>query len=76
MTSQVDFVRHTQIRSRIRSTLEALTNEGISRSELIECVGNELHSLKLQDEREFQASTKSLSRSGADSSQTDQTIKD
>jgi len=39
-------------------------------------VGNELHSLKLQDEREFQASTKSLSRSGADSSQTDQTIKD
>ena len=75
MTSQVDFARHTQIRSRIRSTLEALTNEGISRGELIECVGNELHSLKLQDEQEFQASTKSLSRSGADSiPQTKQTI--
>jgi hypothetical protein len=30
-------------------------------------MGNELHLLKLEDEREFEASTQSLSRSGADS---------
>lgn len=55
MTTQIDFQRHLQIRDRIRSTLEALKAEGITSSELIECVGNELHLLKLQDERDFKA---------------------
>jgi hypothetical protein len=80
MTTQIDFQRHLQIRDseallrsadRIRGTLEALKAEGIGTGELIECMGNELHLLKIQDEREFEASTKSLSRSGADLLPTD-----
>jgi hypothetical protein len=67
---QIDFQRHLQIRSRIRSTLEALKAEGITSSELIECVGNELHLLKLEDEREFNASADELDTPSADSSQT------
>jgi hypothetical protein len=73
MTPQIDYARHTAIRDRIRSTLDELKSEGVSTSELLECVGNELHLLKLQDEREFKASTKDLTRPGADSlPQTDQ----
>lgn len=70
MTPQIDFARHTAIRDRIRGTLDDLKKDGITTSELIECIGNELHLLKLQDEREFEASTKSLTRSGADSNPT------
>lgn len=66
MIPVIDFERHMQIRARIRETLEALRAEGITSSELIECMDNELHLLKLQDQREFEASTKSLSGSGAD----------
>ena len=57
MTTEIDFARHTQIRSRIRATLETLKAEGISTGELIECTGNELHLLKLQDQRDFEACT-------------------
>jgi hypothetical protein len=71
MTPQIDFARHTAIRDRIRGTLEALKAEGVSTGELIEGLGNELHLLKIQDEREFEASTKSLTRSGADLLPTD-----
>ncbi len=67
MTRQIDFQRHLPIRARIRTTLEVLKTEGITNSELIECIGNELHLLKLEDEREFEASTKSLDGSGAGS---------
>lgn len=42
----------TAIRDRIRTTLRTLKAEGISQSELIECMGNELHLLKLQDQKE------------------------
>jgi hypothetical protein len=66
-TTQVDFAKHTGIRAPIRETLEAFRSEGISNSELIECISNELHLLKLQDQQEFEASTKDLSRPGADS---------
>ncbi len=72
MIPQIDVQRHTAIRDRIRSTLEALKTEGISTGELIECVGNELHLLKIQDEKQFKANADSLSRSGAGSSQNDQ----
>ncbi len=71
MTSQIDFARHTAIRDCIRGTLEALKAEGVSIGELIEGLGNELHLLKIQDERDFEASTKSLTRSGADLLPTD-----
>jgi hypothetical protein len=75
MTTQIDFQRHLQIRDRIRSTLDDLKKDGISTGELIESLGHELHLLKIQDEREFEASTKSLTRSGADLlPQTEQTI--
>ncbi len=70
MTTEVDFERHLRVRDRIRSTLEALKAEGITSSELIECVGNELHLLKLEDEREFNASADELDTPSADSSQT------
>jgi len=66
----VDFQRHTQIRDRLRATLEALKAEGITRSELIECLGNETHLLLIEDEKQFKANADSLSRSGAGSSQT------
>jgi uncharacterized protein YoaH (UPF0181 family) len=72
MIPQIDFQRHTQIRDRIRSTLDALKTEGISTGELIECVGNELHLLKIQDERDFRANAKDLHRPGAGLSQTTQ----
>lgn len=71
MTASTDFQRHTQIRDRIRSTLETLKNEGIDRGELIECLGNELHILKLEDQREFEASADRLHSSSADLLPTD-----
>lgn len=72
MTPQVDFARHTAIRDRIRSTLDELKSEGVSTSELLECVGNELYLLKIQDEREFKANAASMDSSGVSSSQNDQ----
>lgn len=70
MVPQIDFRRHTQIRDRIRTTLDELKTEGISTGELIECIGNELHRLKIQDERDFKANADRLHSSGAGSSQT------
>jgi uncharacterized protein YoaH (UPF0181 family) len=73
MIPQIDFERHTQIRDRLRATLDELKTEGISTGELIECVGNELHLLKIQDEKQFKTNADSLTGSGAgSSSQNDQ----
>ncbi len=68
MGPQVDFQRHTQIRDRLRATLEALKAEGITRSELIECLGNETHLLLIEDEKQFKANAEVLTGPGAGSS--------
>jgi hypothetical protein len=65
MIPQIDLARHTAIRSRIRATVEVLKTEGVTTSELIECVGNELHSLKKEAEREFEAAAKSIDHAPA-----------
>jgi hypothetical protein len=73
MIPQINYARHTAIRDRIRSTLDALKAEGISRSELIECLGNETHLLLIEDEKQFKTNADSLTGSGAgSSSQNDQ----
>ncbi len=66
MITAIDYTRHTQIRDRIKSTINQLKSEGASTAELIEAMGNELQSFHVVDYRESKASTKSLTGSGAD----------
>jgi hypothetical protein len=57
------FLRHCQIRDRIRQTLTQLKTEGVTLPELIECMNNETHLLLLED-----ANAEDLTRPGAGSS--------
>lgn len=63
MNTSIDFDRHTEVRSRIRTTLQALEANGFTLSEVIEGVRNELSLLHIRDDK---ASADSLRGSSAD----------
>ena len=60
------FQQHQETRSQFHELIDQLKTQGVSVPELIEVMRNELTLLHLEDDRNAEASPKSLSRSGAD----------
>ena len=69
------FKEHIETRSRFHQLITQLKTQGVSVSELIEAIRNELTLLHLEDDRNAEANTDRLNSSGADfSTQTTYTI--
>jgi hypothetical protein len=60
------FQHHQETRSQFQELIDQLKTQGVSVPELIEVMRNELTLLHLEDDRNAEASPKSLSGSGAD----------
>lgn len=60
------FREHIETRSRIRQTIDQLKTQGVTVPQLIEGMRNELTLLHLEDDRNAEANTESLTGSGAD----------
>ena len=60
------FQQHQETRSQFHELIDQLKTQGVSVPELIEVMRNELTLLHLEDDRNAEASPKSLSGSGAD----------
>jgi hypothetical protein len=60
------FQEHIETRSRIRQTIDQLKSQGVTVPQLIEGMRNELQLLHLEDDKNAEANTESLTRSGAD----------
>ena len=60
------FQQHQETRSQFQELIDQLKSQGVSVPELIEVMRNELTLLHLEDDRNAEASPKSLSGSGAD----------
>jgi hypothetical protein len=60
------FREHQETRSRIRQTIDQLKTQGVTVPQLIEGMRNELQLLHLEDDKNAEANTESLTRSGAD----------
>jgi hypothetical protein len=60
------FQQHLETRSQFHELIDQLKTQGVSVPELIEVMRNELTLLHLEDDRNAEASPKSLSGSGAD----------
>jgi hypothetical protein len=60
------FQQHQETRSHFRQIISQLKSKGVSVPQLIEAMRNELQLLHLEDDRNAEASTKDLSRPGAD----------
>ena len=60
------FQHHQETRSQFQELIDKLKTQGVSVPELIEVMRNELTLLHIEDDRNAEASTKDLTRPGAD----------